>query len=289
MKTEHRNLTHLLTPQHIDNLRAERYLTLLHSYFNTALNRVQAAAGVPICIEGCGKCCSHNSVLSYGVEAELAVGWLYSHPDMILDLKAKCRAWLIEPGDWTYTRQMSPELWASLEPEYLRALVTRCPFLQDDARCSIHEIRPIVCRAYGVTRLPGVECPRPLGIGETDGQKITFNPNNSSLPIKPLTEEMIAVTQDARYTRWGFFYTMLYERLDANDLAGLIDDGRVPAVKGIVLQGNARMMLWQTQLDEEWQAIEADKSIATQSYLKPGKGGTPVLKFHVDRRGKVSR
>lgn len=287
--TEQRNWKHLLSPQHVDNIRSESYLALLHKYFDIAAHRVEQAAGVPLCIEHCGRCCTSNSVLSYGVEAEAAASWLYSNGTLIPRVVAACEQWLTQQGNWTYASSITQAGWKSLEPEYLRALTTPCPLMDADKRCLIHPVRPLVCRAYGVTRLPGAECPRPLGIGESNGQKLTFDSRDRNLPIQALMDEMVDVTEDLRYKRWGFFYTMLFERLAASRLAGLIDDGKVPTVKGMVMWGASRLMLWQTQLDEEWKNTEADKSIDTQAYLKDDDKGIPHLTFRVGRDGKVKR
>jgi Fe-S-cluster containining protein len=34
-------------------------------------------------------------------------------------------------------------------------LEIRCPFLDDDNRCEIHEFRPLACRAYGLSTIDG--------------------------------------------------------------------------------------------------------------------------------------
>jgi Fe-S-cluster containining protein len=46
--------------------------------------------------------------------------------------------------------------------EYVKATSSPCPLLTQEKTCLMHDARPVVCRAYGVMRTTGPECPRPM-------------------------------------------------------------------------------------------------------------------------------
>ena len=44
-----------------------------------------------------------------------------------------------------------------LEYRKSKSLLDKCPYLTKDKKCEIYEVRPLICRAYGVVE--GLECP----------------------------------------------------------------------------------------------------------------------------------
>ena len=264
--------TFKLPAEYIRRLDLLTRLDKVHSAYALAQSEIVSSIGVPICIQGCGACC-HNSVTSFGIEAVHAVGYLLGHPKLLRPALDAMREWLTRTDEYTYGRdalsRLSPR---ARDEEWGRILHEVCPFLMPDKSCMIHEARPLVCRAYGVTHMPHRGCPRPIGIGEDDGSRAWWNSAHPKIPIRPMVESMLSDAGDLQLRREGFFVTMMFEELAAGELAGMIDDGRVPILKLAMGVGDALGLLWQDQLERDWQA-EADAAIATQVRLKSGDDG----------------
>jgi len=252
-------------------------LDRVYASFGEAARRVEAATGQPICVPDCGMCCKDNTIHCYGVEAEYIASFLLGTPARLKLALDACRDWLTRPrksGQWTYGRKVTPELWQQLvdKGELMAALTEPCPFLLDDKKCLIHDCRPAVCRAYGVTRLPGKDCPRPVGINESSDARCWWDPHHPSLPVFDMMQACLAKVKEQRYQRQGFLPAMLFERFYAKELAGMLDDGRVPLVKLGVGVGQGYMLLWQEEMEATWSAILADRSIETQVPLREENG-----------------
>lgn len=258
-------------------------LEAIYGMMRQAQAQVERTIGTPICVESCGgHCCTINSIVAYGFEAEHVASWLLTQGPLMTEILDRARAWLTESGQWTYGRQLTPELWKSLENELVRALMQRCAFLGDNGRCLIHEVRPMVCRTYGVTHMPGSNCPRPLGLGEESDSRAWFDPSTAELPIRPRWNALRRRIKEPRFSRSGFLALMLFERFKAKELAGLLDDGRIPLVKAHQGWGHGLALLWQDDLERDWRAAQADLSIA-QSIPIEQRNGRPVM---VVRGGK---
>jgi len=252
------------------------HLDRLYGLFGEAAKRVESAIGRPICIERCGACCQVNTAYGYGVEAEYVASWLLGQPLILRNLLDRCEAWLTRRGHYTYGRGISHDNVQQLQAELQGAIGEPCPFLGDDKRCLIHPARPFACRAYGVTHLPSPTCPRPLGLGEHAGGRALWDDSDPRLPLRALVETFLGQVQEVRFSRHGFLPTMVFERLAAKKLAGLLDDMRIPLVKVMVQSGPGYMVLWQEQWEKMWSAQGADRSIATQVPLVE-KEGKPVM------------
>lgn len=249
----------------------------VHKLLAMAQKRVEEDRGLPVCIEECrGLCCQHNSVVAWGVEAEWAASVILGVPGLLDEVLNRARAWLTEPGKWSYGRTLNMAKWKALKPELFTALSTRCCFVSEEGRCLIHMARPMVCRTYGVTRMPGYECPRPKGRGEDDMTRTWFHPDTAEIPVRPAFDLLLSRVKEARFARQGFFALMLFERFRAKELAGLVDDGKVPLVKLHIGYGEGLAMLWQEQLDREWTYAGADSSVATQVPLTYINGNAAI-------------
>jgi Fe-S-cluster containining protein len=140
-------------------------LPIIQSIENAIVDRLSEeanAAGTPIsCRAGCGACCRQMVPLSL-FEAEALTAWFASLPE---DRKAVLRqrfhralsalhdAGILDQileGGWAFDKQR----FTRLGLDYLHAGVP-CPFLEDE-NCSIHPIRPLVCREYLVTSPPAL-------------------------------------------------------------------------------------------------------------------------------------
>ena len=118
------------------------------------------AAGLSIsCKAGCGACCRQMVPLSI-FEAEALAAWIATlGPDMRQALAQRFHQALLKlaagglidrlvTGDWLAETESARHL--ALDYFYQGV---PCPFLQDES-CSIHPIRPLVCREYLVTSDP---------------------------------------------------------------------------------------------------------------------------------------
>lgn len=128
---------------------------------------------VPACVPNCGACCQISTPVCWAIEAEMVLSMSIG-PRFGLLMDA-CEGWLLErhAGLGIYSpevgrgQEQDKSLIATLNEEWLTATHLTCPFLQEDKRCGIYSSRPIVCQAYGITRVPSGECPRPLAANET--------------------------------------------------------------------------------------------------------------------------
>jgi len=134
--------------------------SLSDSFISGVVSQVAVGTGRTVsCKAGCGACCRQIVPISI-FEAESLADWIRSLPEdkqQALEsrfdqtLKSLAESGLIDRmvnEDW-YAKGES-RLQMSLD--YLRARVP-CPFLEDES-CSIHPIRPLICREYLVSSDP---------------------------------------------------------------------------------------------------------------------------------------
>jgi Fe-S-cluster containining protein len=138
-------------------------LPIIQNLENAIIDKVSsdtAAAGHPVsCRAGCGACCRQLVPINL-FEAEALAGWLATLPEEQMGevrqrfhraLAALQNAGILDrilDGSWTSDEKHSTQL----ALDYFHAGVP-CPFL-DDESCSIHPIRPLICREYLVTSPP---------------------------------------------------------------------------------------------------------------------------------------
>jgi len=111
------------------------------------------------CRAGCGACCRQLVPLSI-FEAELLAEWIRTLPEeRQRELAARFEAALLQLHNAGILARLDPSVRATSGPEktavaidYLRQRVA-CPFLENES-CSIHPIRPLICREYLVTSPP---------------------------------------------------------------------------------------------------------------------------------------
>jgi Fe-S-cluster containining protein len=111
------------------------------------------------CKAGCGACCRQMVPLSI-FEAEALSAWIRTLPEARQqELAGRFHQALVRLSASGLIDRMVNEDWLATTPsasqlatEYLYQRVA-CPFLEDES-CSIHSIRPLVCREYLVTSPP---------------------------------------------------------------------------------------------------------------------------------------
>ena len=152
-------------------------------------------AGVHVsCRAGCGTCCRQFVPISI-FEAEALAAWFQTLPEdrqqQIADrfhqgLTQFASSGLLEPvlaGEWFSDMESSKQQ----ALEYLRLRIP-CPFLEDES-CSIHPIRPLICREYLVGSDP----------------KFCYEPSTDTvIPIKmPLYFSRVLVRMAAEIDKGG--------------------------------------------------------------------------------------
>jgi len=213
--------------------------------------------------------------MAWGLEAEYARSVLLGSPELQKPVLDACREWLTKCGNYTYGSGANSERWKSLQGEILLAKQEPCAFLGRDGRCIMHAARPIVCRAYGVTHVPSPLCKRPIGLGES-GSRIHWDANHPKIPLKAMWWNLLNQIDEPRFSRQGFFAMMVFEALATRELAGLMDDGKIPLVKLRVVWGGSESVLWQEEIDAMWRAEAADRSILDQPPIEE-RDGNPVM------------
>ena len=138
-------------------------LPIIQNLENAIVDKIgseAAAAGHPIsCRAGCGACCRQLVPISL-FEAEALAVWLATLPEerlaVLRERFSSANAALrdagiterILNGSWSLNEKQSTQL----AIDYFHAGVP-CPFLENES-CSIHPMRPLVCREYLVTSSP---------------------------------------------------------------------------------------------------------------------------------------
>jgi Fe-S-cluster containining protein len=138
-------------------------LPVIQSLENSLIEGVTAqlaeAGRTVSCKAGCGACCRQIVPLSI-FEAEALTDWIRSLPDsQQQQLAQRFHQALTKLADAGLIDRMVSENWLAetesahkLVRDYLRQRIP-CPFLENES-CSIHPIRPLICREYMVTSPP---------------------------------------------------------------------------------------------------------------------------------------
>lgn len=138
-------------------------LPIIQNLQNAVVSRVAdeaAQAGTPIsCGPGCGACCRQMVPISL-FEAEALAAWMRSLPEERRHaLQERFHRALVALRDAGVIDKLVGEEWVhggepavELAVDYFHAGVP-CPFLENES-CSVHAMRPLVCREYLVTSPP---------------------------------------------------------------------------------------------------------------------------------------
>ena len=260
-------------------LRRLTVLEALHGLYQQAEGELTRHIGVPICMDKCGKCCQHNTVMVWGIEVERIASCLVGQRNVLNEVMERCERWLLHDNGVV----PSPTQLAKNPLKVIQAgneLVKKlCPLLQDDMKCLIHVCRPLACRAYGVTTYP-VDCPRPPGFGEDPSRK-AYN-RGMGERVKVAFHELMKDfgENDRQSATVGFLPTLLMAKLRADRFAGLVDSGMVHPVKLSRGFMASPTILWESQ--------KADMTLAGQESLdevvKKGIPSFDKIEVFVGRR-----
>lgn len=237
------------------------WLTKVWQGFAGAVHDLSGALGIPLCVEGCGLCCTSNTPTAWQVEVLRAADYLNGRPraerEAILD---KIETWLVKPV-LEVEHPLDPLLSVRQPrlghpgvgkefPVPNRDIQTvqrgRCPLLGADMRCTVYEVRPLGCRAWGVTTAATDWCKRPKGRGERDERERAFLGGEATASLRAALHGLWeSVKDDPALRRSAIFPTALYARFREQRLvellphiptARLVGDTRGQAFIGLLFQ-----------------------------------------------------
>jgi Fe-S-cluster containining protein len=172
-------------------------LPVIQDFDSSLINRVvgeAAEAGHPVsCRAGCGACCRQMVPLSI-FEAEALGDWFKTLPaERQAELSERFRRGLVQLKEAGVLDKIMDPSWGSDEKSFVQMAVdyfhagVPCPFLENES-CSIHPIRPLICREYLVTS-PASLCQDP-SIHQISAIHLPLMPSQALYSIgKELTRE----------------------------------------------------------------------------------------------------
>jgi len=195
--------------------------------------------GHPICIERCGLCCTRSLPMVSKLEVSYMAGQLPSN--VVAEVRQRARAWLVTPN--ARLRATGTPQNTMLSEDQVRALQADnavlqegpCPFLGERMECIIHDVRPLVCRAYGATLPADPWCPRPLIGIETANARHSV-PMDTALGTK-IAGVLRGTWRAVRFygredlAEIGPLPTLMAEALMGNEVRALRDAGQIQDAK----------------------------------------------------------
>ena len=240
-------------------LKAFMELSALHRLFDGAQGVLEKELGTPVCFPRCGRCCHVPDCMV--IEGANMVSFLTGEG---LLTKATQIA-----EDWLLTKHKEATIFrgmpvgvvpAEIKNEWLQLMASRCPFLDEKAKCVIYSSRPLMCHALGVS-LDVRYCPRPLGRGEMLNRRAVIDNG-------PLRQAVEAFKKDCqRQPEWtirGLAPAILYRAAYPDKWRGLVDDNRIASAKiiGTALDFD---LMWQhdpNELDDQGIAFSTRQLVA---------------------------
>lgn len=207
-------------------------LRQIHQLFADSEAHLVNRLGVPICIANCGKCCEENCVTIYSIEASLILSYLIG--DGKLKIIEWCRQWLLERHNSTPTYNGIPRgvVGRELKHEWDMLTNSPCPMLSQDRKCQIHLMRPLVCRAYGITRSAGPYCPRPRGKGEDINRCAYIGGEPAAFLDDTINKWFGALrAEHPDFSKIGFLPTMIFRQAREKEFRELIAENKIASAK----------------------------------------------------------
>lgn len=232
----------------------------LHKFyrgFGSAERQLENTIGRSICISGCGKCCQANTVRCMTIEAMNAVSILTGTGELT-KVMSIAEGWLLERHHEapTYEGMISGRFVPAKIKEEAGVLASLpCPFLSETKQCLIHGARPLVCRAYGVTRITTGFCPRPPGKGETWSEYMYMQAPQLQTDIHKF-KESYRVTHP-EWVIFGFLPAVLYRAGREEKFRKLVRDNRIASAKIIGTHLDETLM-WQPLVEAIKKGVSPD-------------------------------
>jgi Fe-S-cluster containining protein len=241
-------------------IEAFKQLRQIHKIFALAAERLEEDIGKPVCISSCGICCQHNTPRWMTIEAINAVSVLTGLGRLSKALSI-AEGWLLEQNQEAMTYEGMPVGWASprVRDEFNALAVSQCPFLEQDMRCGIYEVRPLTCRAFGVTRDNADTCLRPPGKGETITQRRYIH--------TPVFRQMVedfrkrCGEKNQTWVHAGFVPTLLFRAGKEKKFRDLVKDNAIASAKIVGVDYETTLM-WQPQVDAIRRGVMPELALA---------------------------
>jgi Fe-S-cluster containining protein len=222
----------------------------MYKDLSKAEKQLETELGVSICMQGCGKCCQVATPFAYRLEALFSVSVASGAGilDKVINLS---EGWLLEKHNVTPTYEGFK--FGFLEPkvrdEFYALGRSECPFLLDKG-CLIHLGRPLVCRAYGVTHMPGPDvnfCPRPLGKGEDITKR-------GWVDVENLKSTFLSIVGscEADYRICGLLPSHIFKLTRPKLWKAYIADNKIASAKLVGLQDQYIGLVTQEQMDKQY-------------------------------------
>lgn len=249
-------------------VRGMHWLFKVWQGFEQAMHELGTALGVPLCVENCGLCCTTNTPAAWGIEVVGAASWLWEQSptdrQKILD---RIENWLVRP-----VLEVEPPIEPPMvidhpqtgkQPgrtvQWLEVLATergRCPLLDENLRCSVYPVRPLGCRAWGITNHRAHWCKRPFGTGESESTDRVFGGKGTER-LRALIRLMLETVQGhPKLTNTALFPTALYAHFRQKRLLELLP--HIPTAKLTGGQNVHIARLFDEPLDEPLEVVHAD-------------------------------
>jgi Fe-S-cluster containining protein len=235
-------------------LECYKALKMVHLGYDLAAGQLSKQLGVPLCVENCGLCCQINVVCAYGIEAAYAVSNIATDLSTFKLITDRAEGWLREnyPSAPTKIPVVGGEpiaLTSGLNKEIDVLAEGQCPFYDSNTKlCLIHQYRPLVCRAFGVTRVAHKDCRRPESPCE-HGQKLAYFGGLGATAIKDVLDKLLEEWPTAIGAKSGFFPSLILAIAQPARYRKLAMSGEVSTAK-LLLLDDFHGLLWQDQLEQ---------------------------------------
>jgi Fe-S-cluster containining protein len=228
-------------------IEAFNQLRQLHKVFDLAEEMLEEDIGKPVCISSCGLCCQHNTPHWMTIEAIHAISVL-TGTGRYTKAMSLAEGWLLEEHQQAKTYEGMPIGWASprVREEFNTLSLAQCPFLDATMRCSIHDVRPLTCRAWGVTRDSNGTCPRAPGKGETLTQRRYIQAPVFRQIVENWREK--CKKKNPTWVTAGLVPTLLFRAGNEKKFRELVKDNKIASAKIIGVDFETTLM-WQPQVN----------------------------------------
>ena len=243
-----------------------------HRAFVAAEKVLENTIGVPICMPNCGKCCQMLSPVVWESEAKFIVSWLLGQDTEYRErVLSACEGWLLDRDPrvptYGYSGILTQEQQDKLRPEvdFLTGAAPTaltggksdalpCPFLASDKGCTVHEARPLACRAYGVTHVPAPACPRPLSKMESLDSRAHISENST---LGQQLVKMVGATVEHSHIAGMlgsmFLPTAIYMTMRPEKYSQIL---HLIATAKTTVMNQSPNVLFQSQVDRVWQQMQ---------------------------------
>jgi len=244
----------------------------IQQVFNAAEEVLEEDIGRSVCLSRCGLCCMHNIPFWMTIEAINTVSVVSGTGRNKLDkLLSLTEGWLLERHAIAPTYEGVPIGFVppKIRDEWLAMRLGQCPFLGLDRRCLIHNVRPLACQAYGVTRDIS-NCPRPPGRGETLTQRRYIPADLLRGKIESFRGR--CKEKNPTWIHSGFAPTLLYRVARPEKFKQLVLDNKIASAKLVNVEFEINLM-WQPQVD----ALRGGVSPDLVASLPRNREGTSIM------------